>query len=275
MEEKHSVNVVTNVFLAVLIIMMGAVLWMLYDISAELHTPTFAQATVLAPAPVEQTAAPQKTSGVAVLSPVLYVVARGDTLSCIAPNNWREVARQNGIKNPNLIFPGQKLQIPPETQLHGGCKSKKESAAVQYCRIGADPVDPHRQLSAFEREYRFNDDILVTMGSGSGKTVTCVLKKGETVVIDQNNRVQWVRKCGNPIVNQVIAPTTEPVRLTPEVKETATGTPIKKEKAGLIILKTFEGHSTEPSGGILRDSEGRPVRDSSGNPVTTEQSKEK
>jgi LysM repeat protein len=45
----------------------------------------------------------------------IYVVKRGDNLSVIARKNGTTVAvltRMNGIKNPNKIYVGQKLQVP-------------------------------------------------------------------------------------------------------------------------------------------------------------------
>lgn len=44
-----------------------------------------------------------------------YTVKRGDTLSEIAAKygvNWREMAKLNNLKNPDLIFPGQVFKIP-------------------------------------------------------------------------------------------------------------------------------------------------------------------
>ncbi len=49
-----------------------------------------------------------------------YVVVKGDTLSQIAEreygdaSRWREIYQTNRatIKNPNLIYPGQKLRLP-------------------------------------------------------------------------------------------------------------------------------------------------------------------
>jgi len=44
----------------------------------------------------------------------IYTVKRGDTLSSIAKKygtTYQEIARKNGISNPNKIFPGQKLKI--------------------------------------------------------------------------------------------------------------------------------------------------------------------
>ena len=45
---------------------------------------------------------------------VTYKVKKGDTLSSIASRygtTYQEIAKQNGIKNPNLIYVGQKLKI--------------------------------------------------------------------------------------------------------------------------------------------------------------------
>ena len=47
-----------------------------------------------------------------------YVVQRGDSLSAIAQRhgtNWQTLARINGLTNPDLIMPGQKLQLPQGT----------------------------------------------------------------------------------------------------------------------------------------------------------------
>lgn len=47
-----------------------------------------------------------------------YMVKPGDTLSRIGARlgvDWRELARINGIANPNLIYPGQVLQMPGVT----------------------------------------------------------------------------------------------------------------------------------------------------------------
>ena len=48
----------------------------------------------------------------------IYVVQEGDTLSYIAmlftgkPSNYKKIAADNNIDNPDLIFPGQKLYVP-------------------------------------------------------------------------------------------------------------------------------------------------------------------
>jgi LysM repeat protein len=52
-----------------------------------------------------------------------HVVQPGDTLSRIAPSNWREVAAANGIANPDLIFPGQVLRLDASAPSGGGSGS--------------------------------------------------------------------------------------------------------------------------------------------------------
>ena len=45
---------------------------------------------------------------------ITYAVKRGDTLSSIARQyntTWQKIASDNGLKNPNLIYPGQILKI--------------------------------------------------------------------------------------------------------------------------------------------------------------------
>ncbi len=45
----------------------------------------------------------------------VYTVVKGDNLSKIAAQygtTWQKLAEYNGLKNPNLIYPGQKIKIP-------------------------------------------------------------------------------------------------------------------------------------------------------------------
>lgn len=39
-------------------------------------------------------------------------VEKGDTLKGVFGNNWQEVANYNNLENPNLIYPGQHLNLP-------------------------------------------------------------------------------------------------------------------------------------------------------------------
>lgn len=70
-----------------------------------------------APKPAASAAAP--ATAPVELKPGTYVVKPGDTLMRIALENgqgWRDIARWNGIENPNLIEVGQVLRVAPEGQ---------------------------------------------------------------------------------------------------------------------------------------------------------------
>ena len=52
------------------------------------------------------------------IKPSIYIVKKGDTLSKIASIynlNYKYLAKYNNINNPNLIYPGQAIKIPNET----------------------------------------------------------------------------------------------------------------------------------------------------------------
>lgn len=62
----------------------------------------------------------------------VYTVVKGDTLSGIArkyATTYQELAGYNGIQNPNLIFPGQKIRIPGESSGSGGEGREKNASA--------------------------------------------------------------------------------------------------------------------------------------------------
>ncbi|MDO8572575.1 MAG: LysM peptidoglycan-binding domain-containing protein [bacterium] len=140
-----------------------------------------------------------------------YVVKKGDILSILSAKKWETIAKDNDLQNPDLIYPGQKLKVRKDIKLQTA-KKVHATNMVSYCNIGADPVDLHRELSALEREYSLEDDVLVRMGTGSDKEVKCILKKDEVVVIDENNEAKWVRKYGNPILNKIIVATVKPIQ---------------------------------------------------------------
>ena len=61
-------------------------------------------------------------SGSSSTAPTIYEVKAGDSLSKIAKthygnaNDWKRIveANQDVLKDPNKIYPGQKLKIPPK-----------------------------------------------------------------------------------------------------------------------------------------------------------------
>ena len=269
----------TNVLLLVTIVLLVVVLWMLHGQSKNIEAFMNQQQTSLS---TTQTPAILAEIPQAIATSATYIVSKGDQLSCVAPNNWKGVEQLNNIKNPDLIFPGQKLKLPPGTEVRGGCAAKSVQFTT-YCRIGADPVNPNRNLIEGEFEYRLTEDAQVLMGTGSGKVVKCTLRAGETVVTKDfpipNGEIErvatWVRKCGNPILSKLVVATTKPIQPREQEKMSHEKPAIQKPKGGLIILKTFEGagytESTETNGGILRNSSGSVVIDSTGNPIKTEE----
>ncbi len=53
-------------------------------------------------------------TGIITTGRVYYVVQPGDTLSEIAPKyktTWQQLAKLNGLKTPNTIYPGQRIRV--------------------------------------------------------------------------------------------------------------------------------------------------------------------
>ncbi len=70
----------------------------------------------------------QNTGQPAETPPEQYIVVAGDMLSVIcrryygngSSRYYEALAKYNGIENPHLIYPGDTIQIPPESELFGG-----------------------------------------------------------------------------------------------------------------------------------------------------------
>lgn len=84
----------------------------------EINQPQLNTTNVVVPAPVVKSEnSMANTSTASQTEFTEYVVKKGDTLSEISENyhkNWRkyyEIARDSGVKNPHLIYPGDKLLI--------------------------------------------------------------------------------------------------------------------------------------------------------------------
>lgn len=96
-----------------------------------------AQPVRAAPAPVAEPAKPLRGLDNAG-KPGHYTVQRGDTLVRIALDhgqNWRDLARWNGIDNPNLIEVGEVLRVTPPTE---GVVARPIAAPV----VQAQPLPP-------------------------------------------------------------------------------------------------------------------------------------
>lgn len=100
---------------------------------------------------IEAASSTAAASGSSSGSETVYVVVKGDTLSGIAAKygtTYQELASYNGIKNPNLIFPGQEVKIPGTDSGESGNSSptgfKMEAVIVRenWAGGGKDDVLP-------------------------------------------------------------------------------------------------------------------------------------
>jgi LysM repeat protein len=71
-----------------------------------------------------------------------YVVKPGDTLSRIAPSNWRAVAVANDIANPDLIFPGQvlRLDVSASSDVPAYSETEAESETEAAASAATEPA---------------------------------------------------------------------------------------------------------------------------------------
>jgi GH25 family lysozyme M1 (1,4-beta-N-acetylmuramidase) len=76
--------------------------WQAYAGGTSMQDTPIAKPIVTTPTPAKPSAAVD----------AIYTVKPGDSLSAVFPANWKAVAAYNGLQNPNLIYPGQKLKIP-------------------------------------------------------------------------------------------------------------------------------------------------------------------
>jgi len=90
-------------------------------------------------APKTYAAPPKDKPASAITSYRIYVVKRGDTLSRIARKfgvSVRTLMKVNHIRNPNLIYAGQRLRIPVSASKGGGGGGGKSSYRIYIIRRG-------------------------------------------------------------------------------------------------------------------------------------------
>jgi len=74
-------------------------------------------------------------------------------------------------------------------------------AALQWCRLGVDPVDAVRQPNWATECVIKAQAAPVIMLTGSGRQVRCLIPPLTPVVVDRKNgKALWVLQCGNPII---------------------------------------------------------------------------
>lgn len=104
-----------------------------------------------------------------------YVVKRGDTLWAIASKylgsgtKYPQIAQENNIKNPNLIYPGQVFRITTGGEASSTVKEKKESEKGQGAgsSSGSSGAKP-KLVSAVLVQKNWNDtgkDVTLDMGT--------------------------------------------------------------------------------------------------------------
>ena len=101
-----------------------------------------------------------------------YVVKRGDTLWAIASKylgsgaKYPQIAQENNIKNPNLIYPGQVFKITTGGEASSTVKEKKESEKGQG--VGGSSGAKPKLVSAVLVQKNWNDtgkDVTLDMGT--------------------------------------------------------------------------------------------------------------
>jgi hypothetical protein len=74
--------------------------------------------------------------------------------------------------------------------------------ALGWCRLGTDPVDAARKPDLGSECVVKSPAMPVTMMTGSGRSVRCLLPPLTPIVVDRQTGVaKWVLACGNPIVS--------------------------------------------------------------------------
>jgi hypothetical protein len=95
----------------------------------------------------------------------------------------------------------QAKPAPAQAQKPAAQQAKPAAQTLDWCRLGTDPVDPSRQPDWAAECVVKASTTPVTMLTGSGKQVRCILPPLTPVVVDrQSGAAKWVLACGNPIL---------------------------------------------------------------------------
>ena len=114
-----------------------------------------------------------------------YTVKKGDNLTKIAKmynlSSWRDIADNNELKNPNLIYPGQELTIPISD-------FRGDADTVELVILGTS--DMHGNIWGYSYEDQKDTD-----NNGMARVSTYVNKVREetpnVVLIDNGDTIQW------------------------------------------------------------------------------------
>lgn len=78
----------------------------------------------------------------------VYKIKRGDTLSAIGKHfgvDWREIAKANGISNPNMIVAGKDLIIPGQGETSSSTSSNKSVRPVTPAKANTETEPIHTE----------------------------------------------------------------------------------------------------------------------------------
>ena len=79
--------------------------------------------------------------------------------------------------------------------------TQAQKPALSWCRLGVDPVDAARKPDLGSECVVKSPAMPVTMLTGSGRHVRCILPPLTPVVVDRGSgAARWVLACGNPIL---------------------------------------------------------------------------
>jgi len=96
----------------------------------------------------------------------------------------------------------QAKPAPAQAQKPAAQQAKPAAQTLDWCRLGTDPVEPSRQPDWGAECVVKASTTPVTMMTGSGKQVRCLLPPLTPVVVDrQSGAAKWVLACGNPILS--------------------------------------------------------------------------
>jgi hypothetical protein len=122
--------------------------------------------TMLAPAQAQTPARPEEPS-------LPYTIKSSDKLiklsreMLISPQAWAEVAKYNQLKDPDLIFPGQKLNIPLR-YLKSKPSTGKVISADGDVTLGGNPTQPGAAIAdGNQLQTGINSSAIIELGDGS------------------------------------------------------------------------------------------------------------
>jgi lipoprotein NlpD len=132
--------------------------------------------------------------------PGYYSVKPGDTLIRVGLDTgqpWRDIARWNGIDNPNLIEVGQVLRVVPPTADANGAVSRP---VTQVGRVETRPLDPKAPGAASAAAATPAASSAVSAGAAPVAASTAsTAAAGASAVRDSEDELSWTWPAAGPV----------------------------------------------------------------------------